>query len=258
MPEDEEQPQEVQEQAIQQEQPTQEIVEEEKPTKRKDAEYNFAELRKQREEDKRRADELERRLEEERRRNSEFLELLKQSKSAQTKEERDILEEELSKLQQDDLTTVANTEKLFAKHSKPTKKKIDEMEAKLAALEAKLEEQRIRSKFPDLDEVVTKENIEILTKEEPELAQTLSNMRLGSSEQVSLAYKYIKKFVQPTLKQDDSIEKKKAIENSKKPLSVQAASKQSALGNVAAFENGLSKELREQMYREMKQAQKGG
>lgn len=257
MPEDQEQPQEVQEQLEQEEQSTKEVVEEEKPTKRKDAEYNFAELRKQREEDKRRADELERRLEEERRRNNEFLELLKQSKSAQTKEERDLLEEELSKLQQDDLATVANTEKIFAKHSKPTKKKIDEMEAKVAALEAKLEEQRIRAKFPDLDEVVTKENIETLSREEPELAQTLSVMKLGSPEQVSLAYKYIKKFVQPMPKQEDPMEKKKALENSKKPLSAQAAPKSSAIGNVAAFENGLTKELREQLYKEMKQAQKG-
>ena len=52
--------------------------------KKKDAEYNWAQIRKEREEDRRRAEEAERRA-------NELFELLKQSTVAKTKEERDEL-----------------------------------------------------------------------------------------------------------------------------------------------------------------------
>jgi len=229
---------------------TEESIEETPQKKVKTAEYNFAELRKQREEDRKE-------LEYERRRNQDMMELLKQSKTAKTPEERDLLEEELSKLQSDDLATVGNAEKLYTKHSKPTKKKIEAMEAKVAQLEAMLEEQRFRAKFPDLDEVISNENIELLKKEEPEVAELLSKMPAGSKEQVTLAYKWIKKIKPPSLEVSD--DKKRAIANSKKPMSVQAVSSRSAIGNAQGFEDGkLTKDRMAQYRKEMEEAIKKG
>ena len=235
-----EQPQEDQQEAS---------VEEKPQPKKKDAEYNFAELRRQREEDKRRADEAERR-------SNELLEILKQSKTAQTKEERDVVEEELSRLSKDDLATIDNVDKKLSRASKSSKKEVDEVKKELAELKAHIEEQKFRSKYPDLDDILSPENIELLKKEEPEIAETLGKMVPGSKEQVVMAYKYIKRMMPP--KQQEQMEKKRAIDNSKKPMSVQAISKQSAIGNAHAFENGLSKELKDQLWKEMQDAMKKG
>ena len=227
-----------------------EVAEEKTQPKKNDKEYNFAELRRQK-------DDFERRFYEEQRRSTEILELTKRLQGTQNQEQRDLLEEELSKLSPEDLATVGNAEKIYAKHHKPTKKKIDEMEAKVAQLEQALDEQRFRAKFPDLDDVITSENIELLKNEDPDIADMLSKMPQGSKEQVTMAYKYIKRILPE--KVADNGEKKKAIENSKKPVSIQALAKQSPIGIANAFADGsLTKETKAAYYKEMQDAIKRG
>jgi hypothetical protein len=223
--------------------------------KRKDAEHNFAELRRQREEDRRRAEEAERIANEERRRTNEILELFKQQKAAQTPQERDLIEEELAKLSKEDLATIDHVDKKIDRSFKKRSKEVEEVRKEVEALKAQLEEERFRSKFPDLDEVLSQDNIEMLKKEDPEMARLIGSIK-NTQEQAAMAYKYIKR-IMPT-KIEEPSEKKKALENSKKPLSVQAISKTSAIGNAQAFENGLTKELKAQLYKEMQDAIKRG
>jgi len=259
---------EVQEEITEEEEIIQEQVEETEETqyetnteeepKKKTAEYNFAELRRQREEDKRKAEEMARLYELERQRTNEILELMKQSKKATSSEEKDLIEEELAKLQSDDLATVGNTEKIFLKHSKPSKKKMEELENKLKMMEAQLEEQKLRAKYPDLENVLSKENVDLLKKEEPEIAEMLAKMSPGSKEQIVSTYRWIKRIVPTPTQHEVPLEKKKAEINKKKPLSVQSLGNASAIGNMQAFENGLTKELKAQLWKEMNECSKRG
>ncbi len=52
-------------------------------------------------------------------------------------------------------------------------------------------------------------------------------------------------------------EKQKAIANSQKPVSVNAVTKSSAIGNAHMFENGLTPELKKSLWDEMERARKG-
>ena len=213
----------------------------------KTAEYNFKELRKARDEDRRRAEMAERRADE-------MMELLKQSKQVETKEERDLIEEEISKLQSDDLATVGNAEKLYYKHSKPTKKQIAAMESKVAQLEAKLEEQSFRMRYPDIDDVLSNENIKMLKEEEPEVADMLSKFPTGSKEQITMAYKWIKKIMPKA--QDIPEEKIRAQNNITKPGSIHSVNKKSAIGSVHEYQGTLTEADKARYRQEMKDAQK--
>jgi hypothetical protein len=53
------------------------------------------------------------------------------------------------------------------------------------------------------------------------------------------------------------VKKQRALANSQKPVSVNAVTKNSAIGNAHMFENGLTKELKKSLYDEMKNAMKG-
>ena len=216
----------------------------------KDKEYNFAELRK-------RTEAAERALDQERAHNREIIELLKSGKNSR-EPIADQDDQELSKLSNDDLATVGNASKLYDKRSKPTNQKLNAMEEKVAQLEAALEQQRLYSKYPDLDEVLSSENIEMLNKEDPEIAAVISSLPKNSTQQVTMAYKYIKKLV-PTKnieKTPDFSDKKRALENLSKPRSVQSVAKTSPIGMANAFET--SDEAKKQAYKEMMDAIKRG
>ena len=214
----------------------------------KDKEYNFAELRKAKEA-------AERERDYERQRNQEMFDLIKQSKQQPApQQERDLLEEELSKLSKDDLATIDNVDKKLTRAQKYSRNEVDSVKKELAEMKAQLEEQKFRTKYPDLDEVVSVENIAALKKEDPEIADIIGSLPSGSKEQVIMAYKYIKRLVPE--KTPDGLEKRKAMENSKKPVSVQAVAKTSPIGMAHAFENGLTPDLKKALYKEMQEAMK--
>ena len=216
----------------------------------KDKEYNFAELRK-------RTEAAERALDQERAHSREIIELLKSGKNTR-EQSLDQDDAELSKLSNDDLATVGNASKLYDKHSKPTKQKISAMEEKVAQLEAALEQQRLYTKYPDLDEVLSSENIELLNKEDPEIAAVISSLPKNSPQQITMAYKYIKKLVpsKGIEKTPDLSDKKRALENLSKPRSVQSVAKTSPIGMANAFES--SDEAKKAAYKEMMDAIKRG
>lgn len=143
---------------------------------------------------------------------------------------------------------------------KNLKRELRELKSYLKTQELSTVEDRLSMKFPDFNDVVNAESIEILKQQDPEIAEVLHEMRRDPYKQGAAAYKYIKKLLKDAPSTRDvaqkTIEKRKLQENISKPMSVQAAPKQSALGNAHMFENGLSKELKAQLWAEMQQLRK--
>lgn len=199
--------------------------------KRNDVEYNWAEAR--------------RAIQERDRKLQDYEEQLKRLQKPVAESD----EDDLGKLAEDDLITVKQLKKFTAKA------------AQKAAAEAVKQhdaanvDERLALKFPDFSEVVTTENIELLKQTEPELAVSLYHNPDPFKQGVA-AYKLLKRLGMST-KEANSPEKEKALKNAQKPVSVNAVTKSSAIGNAHKFENGLTPELKKQLWGEMQQAMKG-
>lgn len=161
------------------------------------------------------------------------------------------VEDDLDKLSDDDIITVKQHKQMAAKIARQVAEEV------VKQRENSTIEERLSVKFPDYDQVVTADSIELLRKTEPELAMSLQSLGHDPYAQAVAAYKLMKKtgIGQPKVITD---EKKRALENVKKPLSVQTVAKQSAIGSAHAFENGLTPEFKKQLYAEMLQATKNG
>lgn len=134
-------------------------------------------------------------------------------------------------------------------------KKLEQIRDKKREAEYQRQKQEIlQLKYPDIEQVLTPENIAFFEQTEPELAETLCGIG-DPIKMKAAAYRLIKK----TIKHDapPSAEKRKAELNVKKPVSVQSISKGSAIGNAHLFENGLTPELRKQMWKETQEAAMG-
>lgn len=146
-------------------------------------------------------------------------------------------------------------------------KHIDAVLKKLHKMEQKVEEYqrqnielsitaRLKSELPDLDKVVTKENMETLSAQYPELAATIKNSPDLYSKAVS-AYTLIHKF---GIHQDDNMlrEKAKIMTNAKKPVPSTAAIKtqpESALQYADGFRmEDITPEMKERLQKEMADA----
>ena len=201
---------------------------EEQP-KRRDADYNWAEMR-------RKTQELERRA-------SEQEELIKRLSKGNAPEPDD----NLDKLSDDDIITVAQHKRMSAKIAKQVAEEV------VRQREALTVEDRLVAKFPDFNSVVTSENIELLKQNDPELALSLQSLAHDPYAQSVAAYKLFKRGPYVT-NQNTMQDKKKAEANAKKPLSVQAAGKQGGgLGDASMFENGLTKDLQKKLWSEMQE-----
>jgi hypothetical protein len=194
--------------------------------KRNDAEYNWAEMRRQMREKDQQIEELSR------------------SHKNRSQEE----EDDLAKLAEDDILTVAQARKLAQKMARNVAEDV------FRQREASTVGERISLKYPDYADIVTKENIELAEQLEPELAEAIGKMDDPYKQRVT-AYKLLKRVAHKG-EVGNSMEKKKAMANSQKPLSVNAVTKQSAIGNAHLFENGLTAELKKQLWKEMRDAAK--
>lgn len=156
--------------------------------------------------------------------------------------------DELDKLGDDDIMTKAQAKKLAERVAqKAASEAIKQREAATV-------EERLSLKHPDFADVVSKENIELLKQTEPELALSLSHNPDPYAQGVA-AYKLIKKLGLGR-EAEVSPEKEKAKINAQKPVSVNAVAKQSAIGNAHMFENGLTKELKGSLWKEMQDCAK--
>jgi hypothetical protein len=198
--------------------------------RRKDEAYNWAESN--------------RVMKEMKEQNKALAEQLKQLQKPPVVEEVD----ELDRLADDDILT------------KGQAKKLNEKMARQAAQDAIRQYQnstvddRLQAKFPDFADVVTQEAIEELKQTEPELAFSLSSTADPYAQGVA-AYKLLKKMGKVE-NMADLPEKKKALQNSQKPVSVNSVVKNSAIGNAHLFENGLTPELKQSLWKEMQEARK--
>jgi len=160
-------------------------------------------------------------------------------------------DDELDKLGDEDIVTKRQAIKLASKMAETIAQKV------IKEREASTVDERLSLKYPDFAQVVTKENIEFLKENEPELAESLS-YNPDPFKQGIAAYKLLKKagLGDQQMANASSREKDKAIKNSQKPVSVNAVTKQSAIGNAHMFENGLTPELKASLLKEMREAQK--
>lgn len=206
---------ESEEQHAERQQPQHEEV-----SKRKDADYNWQEAR-------RRMAELERIAREQ----QQTIERLSKSQKPE--------EDDLSSLSNDDILTVAQA------------KKMHDYRERNAQIELQRQREEIlKLKYPDIDQVLSQENIAYFEQTEPELAESIAALGGDPIKMKAAAYKLIKKTIPLTT--PPSMEKKKAELNAKKPVSVQAVAKNSAIGNASLFENGLTPEYKKQLWEEMK------
>lgn len=138
---------------------------------------------------------------------------------------------------------------------KQMKRQIDQYQSmsQQNAVETKLKQQ-----FPDFDTVVSRENVEILNEEFPEVAASLRDTQ-DLYTKGSAAYKIIKRMGIYRDNGDIMAQKAKVIQNLKKPKSVAAVAPQqsdSPLTKVSSFDNEFSETLRKQLHKEMIDAMK--
>lgn len=119
-------------------------------------------------------------------------------------------------------------------------------------------ETKIRSQYPDFDNVVSKENLESLRNIHPEIVQTLMTATDPYSQAAS-AYTIIKKL---GIDNQGSYEmdKQRVQVNAQKPKPLSSIATQQggkgALSHANAFAGGLTKELQAQLLKEMQESRK--
>ena len=181
---------------------------------------------------------------------AQLLEKLKQYESSKTLETEEDLEIDIG---DDDLFEG----KHYKKIQKQLKRQQDELrkyqkQSKITSTEA-----RLKAQFPDFDKVINEENISRLRSEEPELSATIASTADIYNKAVS-AYKMIKKlgiYVEDNYQAD----KNAAHANSLKPRPSAAVSPQrgdSPLTKANAFADGLTPELKKQLWKEMEEHSK--
>lgn len=126
-------------------------------------------------------------------------------------------------------------------------------------LEQQTLELRLKNKFADFDEVVNKKALDQLAEDDPELAYAIDVTPDMYTKAVA-AYKMLKAKA-PAQAQEanpEFTEEDRAFyENRSKPRSTNSVSPQKGdrpLSQANAFQNGLTKEIKEQLYREMQEA----
>lgn len=118
-------------------------------------------------------------------------------------------------------------------------------------------EARLRAQFPDLEKVCSQDNLDRLSKEDPDLYTSLQyNPDIYS--QYSAAYRAIKRY---GIYQEDNYEsdRQKAQENANKPRPLTSVSPQqgnSPLTKANAFADGLTDELKRQLWKETQECSK--
>lgn len=120
-------------------------------------------------------------------------------------------------------------------------------------------EAKIKANFPDFESVVSAENVAMLNEQYPDIAKSLADTK-DTYAKASAAYTVMKKFGIAQINQEYAMkqnEKAKVISNIAKPRPINSISPQqgdSPLSKANAFANGMTKELKEQLFKEMMEA----
>jgi hypothetical protein len=149
--------------------------------------------------------------------------------------------------------------KHISKVKKQVKSELSKMQEELAAMKRQSNqlaaENKARSKYPDIDKVLSPENIEALKDADPDAARSIANLN-DPYAQFTFAYLAIKEKVlnnpQPTYNRD----KEQAQKNALKPKASAGMSSQqgdSPLAQANVFGAGLTPELKKKLREEMEQ-----
>jgi phage shock protein A len=164
-------------------------------------------------------------------------------------------------VEEDDSINLAPDDLAEGKHLTKMGRKVKKLEEELNRYKnqsaASMAETRLRTQYPDIDSVVTHENIEALKDSYPELAATLNSSPDLYTKAVS-AYTLIKKL---GINGQDAFQEEKALaqKNAAKPRPLTSVSPQqgdSPLSRANAFANGLTEDLKVQLRKEMLEAMK--
>ena len=117
---------------------------------------------------------------------------------------------------------------------------------------------KIRSRYPDFEDVLNAQSVQKLNQTHPEVATALSNIPSDYDKAVA-DYEFIKNINvrEGTMKKIDKSmyqDKERALDNAKKPRPLASVSPQQGdtpLSKANAFANGLTDELKEQLRKEM-------
>ena len=211
---------------------TQPNQQEQAAPKESPADRNWSEARRVMEELKRQNEELRR-------------EMLKMQEPKQRVEEP--VDPELE-IEDDDYLTGAKAKKLVEKATKRAIEQVMKQQQEVSLPE------RIRQEMPDFDQVCSQENLEELIKNDRKVAKALEAVP-DKYTQAILAYDAIKSR-KGRLSVQAEIDKQKAIQNSKKPVSSQTVHG-SAIGQANAFSMRLTSEMKQQLWKEMNDAARG-
>lgn len=148
------------------------------------------------------------------------------------------------------------------KHLYKLKKTVKELQEQIKSYQHQSQESiietKLKTQYNDFDKVVSRENVEALKAAYPEIAQSINASPDLYSKAVA-AYTLIKKFgIYNDVSYD--AEKERAHANASKPKPLASVSPQqgdSPLSRANAFANGLTEELRRQLYKEMLESRKG-
>lgn len=154
---------------------------------------------------------------------------------------------------------LGNDELAEGKHLNKVDRKIKKLEDTIKQYQQQsavaLVEAKLKIQYPDIESVVSKENIEILSMQHPEIAATINSSSDLYSKAVT-AYTLIKKLgIQP--EDHYQSDRLRAQTNAAKPRPLTSVNPQqgdSPLSHANAFANGLTDELKAQLLKEMKNA----
>lgn len=150
------------------------------------------------------------------------------------------------------------------KHLSKVDKKIKNLEQKLKQYEQRTveltTEARLKSQYPDFDEVVNPETIEAFKDADPETASILSATADMYTKAVAV-YKNIKRMnLSPQPEPAYESDRLRALRNAAKPKPAASISPQQAespMSRVNAFAEGLTLDLQKQLRKEMEEARRG-
>lgn len=144
----------------------------------------------------------------------------------------------------------------LAKELKSVKKQFAQyaQETKAVSIETRLKQQ-----YPDIEQVVTEQSINQLREQYPELAATLSASSDDYNKAAS-AYTLIKKLgiISPDTYNNDKAQAQKNFNKPRPLASIAAQQGDSPLTHANAFANGLTPELKKQLWEQMQQDMKRG
>lgn len=212
-------------QELQQEQDNQQEQYADEPQQENSKEYNFRRLEQEKKEKERQLEEYKRRLQE----------------YEQQKQTQKTTQQEQNELSPDDIPTWKDVQQYIAQHQKQISNQ---------AAETKLKQQ-----YPDFDQVVRQDTLAQLRDQHPELAQGIANTG-DMYAQGKSAYTLIKKLGLVEDRQQEQ-QKQKVQQNAQSPRPAQSSSHgDSPLSHANAFAEGLTEEVRNQLWREMQEAKK--